>query len=89
MICKSCAHDLPGLIGRKLPTISDGLDEVRITQCKKISTTHILWLSLLMVNEKQHWMSLWSAPAVGLLNVQLVSIAFCCWSKQMAQNFSQ
>lgn len=41
-----------------------------------------------MVNEKQQCIS-GASGMLGLLKVQLVSIAFCCWSKQMAQNFSQ
>jgi len=58
-------------------------DEHRVTH------SYMLWLSLRMVKEKQHRISAVSAPAVGHRSVQLVSIAFCCWSKQMAQNFSQ
>jgi hypothetical protein len=40
--------------------------------------SYMLWLSLLIVNEKQQWMSGLSEPAVGLRKVQLVNIAFCC-----------
>lgn len=33
VFCEWCAHDLlAGVMGRKLPTISDGLDEVSIIQ---------------------------------------------------------
>ena len=50
---------------------------------------YILFLSLLIVNEKQHFSGLSFAPSSGFLRTQLVSNAFCALSKAIVPNFSQ
>ena len=75
-------------MGKKFPTIKEGLDWlVDVRESGHIA--YMLWLSLRIVKEKQQGISAVSPLPVGLRRVQLVSMAFCCWSKQMAQNFSQ
>jgi hypothetical protein len=78
-------------IGRKLPTIRDGLYKFISPAQKPVCawTTYMLWLSRLMVNEKQQVIPSTVELGLGLLRVQLVSMAFCVLSKAIAPNFSQ
>lgn len=78
-------------IGRKFPTISDGLYKFISPAQKPVCArmTYMLWLSRLMVNEKQQVIPSPVELGLGLLRVQLVSMAFCVLSKAIAPNFSQ
>lgn len=51
--------------------------------------THMLWVSRLIVNEKQHWISGSVDLKSGLFKEQLVNIAFCELSKAIEPKFSQ
>ena len=50
-------HCFTGSIGKKLPTMRDGLGLVSIAEASREATTYMLWLSRLMVNEKQQRIS--------------------------------
>jgi hypothetical protein len=68
----------------------DGLIKSLVHQLARYKwTTYMLWLSRLMVNEKQQVIPSPVELGLGLLSVQLVSIAFCVLSKAIAPNFSQ
>lgn len=68
--------------------MSDGLVLLAAHLLRKDFGAYILWLSRLMVKEKQHWIFS-SVGEPGIFSVQLVSIAFCELSKAIAPNFSQ
>lgn len=53
-----------------------GFASVSPTHVKLLAITYILWLSRLMVNEKQQVIPSLFELGLGLLRVQLVSIAF-------------
>lgn len=80
----------PGsIMGRKLPTIMAGLYSVSGKVSKRRSLTHILYISRLTVNEKQHRISGSFEFGSGFLRAQLVKIAFCVVSNAICPNFSQ
>lgn len=71
--------------------MSDGLHTVSSGPPVTIvhSNTYILWLSRLIVNEKQQVIPPLVEFGLGLFSVQLVSMAFWVLSKAIAPNFSQ
>ena len=76
-------------MGKKLPTINDGLTiQVSILHDADVRT-YILCSSLRMVKEKQQGISRSRERRSGFFNEQLVSMAFCELSKAIAPNFCQ
>lgn len=75
-------------MGRKLPTIKEGLRPLAPTKAR-ILHTHIFSESLFTVNEKQHLISGSFEFGSGFLSEQLVKIAFWLLSNAIAPNFSQ
>lgn len=83
-----CRRVEAGSIGRKLPTIIAGL-ETSVIIFKRARHTYMLYMSLLMVNEKQHLISGSPEFGSGFFKEHVVKMAFWLGSKAIWPNFSQ